>query len=377
MRLSQLSLKNFRCYSEHTFSFDPELTLVVGPNGSGKTNILEAIYLLAAGRSWRTEASEEMILFGEEVAHASITHQVSSMMYASRKNDQFENSKYTELSVTLTRGAVQGQRVAKAKYKVDGVAKRKSDFVGRLKVVLFEPQSLMIVIGDPSHRRGFLDEALLQTDAEYRNDLHLYFRALRVRNRLLDAIRDGKANREQLEFWERAMVKHGEGIQKVRGGLVEWLNGQMAQLASKGDSLQGDSFFRILYEPSLMSEERLTFYREREIAAGFSLVGPQRDDLSIIASEKREASSVKGRPLAQYGSRGAQRMAVLRLKLAEAQWIEEKTGESPVLLLDDIYSELDDEHDRMIQELIGGRQTIITATESPSGYPASGSAIRL
>lgn len=414
MKISQLSLKNFRNYPTRDFSFDPELTIIVGPNGAGKTNVLEAIYLLATGESWRAGASEEMMRFEEDVAHVSGVISENSEHSDNRTVRKPENQKArksdaltfrdsdssdsqsfpsvpkpTELHITLSRGVVQGKRVAKVKYRVDGVAKRKSDFVGRLKVVLFEPESLEIVIGDPEHRRRFLDEALSQTDAEYRNDLLVYSRALRVRNRLLDAIREGKTQRESLDFWERAMVKHGEGIQERRREMVEWLNGRMAKTtstASKGQALEGLAFLDFLeleYDASSISDQRLDQYREREVAAGFTLVGPQRDDLKIISKDEGRGSSilrvsgpnglrVEGRALAQYGSRGEQRMAVLRLKLAETEWIEEKTGESPVLLLDDIFSELDDVHDQMVQTLVAGRQTIITATEiSEVLYPKS------
>lgn len=367
VRISQLALTNFRNYPTRDFSFDPELTLIVGPNGSGKTNVLEAIYLLATGESWRGETTEEMIRFDEDVTH------VEGVFSPERAG--------TRLHIVLTHGMLHGKPVAKMKCLVDGVPKRKGDFVGRLKAVLFEPESLEIVIGDPERRRRFLDGVLTQTDPEYARSLSVYARALKVRNKLLDAIREGKARRETLEFWEREMVKHGSKIQETRRLLVEWINGQIDEIV-------------LTYEPSVISEERLTFYREREIAAGFSLVGPQRDDVRIskgsglwvvgsgvgVSSGDQRTSQLithNTQLLSAFGSRGEQRMAVLMLKLAEAEWIEEKTGESPVLLLDDIYSELDDAHDQMIQELVRGRQTIITVTEMPSGFHASSNIVRL
>ena len=385
MKISRLLLKNFRNYPTRDFSFDPELTLVVGPNGAGKTNILEAMYLLATGNSWRTNDVGEMVRLGEEVGHVhgaiSENSEYSEDQVVRLSDDRKIRQsgsrssssipKKEELQVALTRGNVQGKRTSKLRYKIDGVPKRRAEFVGKLKVVLFEPESLEIVIGDPTHRRAFLDECLTQTNVEYARSLSVYAKALRVRNRLLDAIREGKARRETLEYWERAMVKHGEKLQMSRAQLIDWVNGN---LASEGLSLQGLSFFSISYDPSVVNEERLAKYREREIAAGFSLVGPQRDDFRLRTTNHEQRTD---RDLAVYGSRGEQRMAVLRLKLAEAQWIEEKTDESPVLLLDDIYSELDDEHDRMVQELIRDRQTIIAATEKPSGHYASDQVIRL
>lgn len=336
--ITSISLVNFRNYRKKSFEFSPKTTLIIGPNGSGKTNILEAVYLLATGESWKAEDAGEMVGFGGEVAH------LEGIV-----------SDKTKLQIILTRGSVGGKRTAKIAFKVDGTARRKSDFAGKLKVVLFEPESLEIIIGDPSNRRKFLDEILKQTDTDYANSLSVYSKALRVRNKLLDAIRDGRSRRDGLEYWERAMVKHGELLQSKRRELVEWIN-------FKTDSLQID------YQLNPISQDRLEKYREREIEAGFTFVGPQRDDFLIISKDEGRRMKDEGKPLAQFGSRGEQRMAVLRLKLLEARWIEEKTEVSPVILLDDIFSELDEEHEKMVGELIEGRQTIITATEIHKGH---------
>lgn len=359
MKLTYIHLTDFRNYSKKSLEFSPEITLIVGPNASGKTNVLEAIYALATGDSWRTETAKDMIRFGAEVAHVV----------------------GDGLHLILTPGFVAGKRSAASLYKVDEVPRRRTDFVGRLKVVLFEPESLEIVIGDPVERRRFLDGVLLQTDREYARSLGIYARALRTRNRLLQAIRDGKARVESLEYWEREMIKHGMVIQEKRRQMVEWLDGQMVEISIK-------------YDASVMSEERLEQYREREIAAGFTLIGPQRDDFGISSigggSEarigKRQTSSVADDssqpthetslanaaashfPLSAFGSRGEQRMAVLRLKLLTAEWIEKETGDSPIILLDDIFSELDREHEEIVGELVRGRQAIVTATEIPKDY---------
>lgn len=354
--IASITLSNFRNHRKKNFEFSPKTTLIIGPNGSGKTNILEAAHLLATGESWRTEDAGEMVGFGGEAGHVEgkINDGFDDKDGLNGNHPSALNNLNHSLSVVLTRGIVGGKRVAKVSFKVDGAARRKADFTGKLKVVLFEPESLQIIIGDPSNRRKFLDEILKQTDKDYANSLSVYSKALRVRNKLLDAIRDGRSRRDGLEYWERAMVKHGELLQNKRRKLIEWINFNTDNL-------------RIDYQANAISTDRLDKYREREIEAGFTFVGPQRDDI-VIAKEEGRRNKEEGKSLAQFGSRGEQRMAVLRLKLLEASWIEDKAEISPVILLDDIFSELDEEHEKMVGELIQDRQALITATEIHKGH---------
>lgn len=357
MRINRLVLTDFRKYSKKSLEFSPGITLLVGPNAVGKTNILEAIYALATGGSWRTETTKDMIRFGAEV-----THVIGNIQ---------ENGDDVDLHLTLTGGSVAGKRAASALYKVDQAPRRHADFVGRLKVVLFEPESLEIVIGDPGHRRRFLDEVLAQTEREYADSLRTYSRALRSRNRLLDAIREGKARVETLEYWERALVKHGELIQDKRRRLAEWITDNTYKDAK-------DQGITLQYAPNVISRDRLDLYRDREILAGHTFVGPQRDEM-LIYGDREMVSRSSGNHflLASFGSRGEQRMAVLQLKLLEARWIERVTGESPVILLDDVFSELDEEHERMVGELVKNRQAIITATEVHEGHYPEGKVVGL
>lgn len=358
-------MTDFRKFSRKSLEFSPKITLIVGPNGAGKTNILEAVYLLATGESWRTEDAGEMVGFGGEAGHVEGIINGYNGEMATMANHSNHSDHSTKLNIVLTRGNVGGKRVAKISFKVDEIPRRKSDFSGNFKIVLFEPESLQIVIGDPSRRRKFIDEILKQTDKDYANSLSVYSKSLRVRNKLLDAIRDGASHRDGLEYWERAMVKHGESLQNKRRELVEWIN-------FKTNSLQID------YQPNSISTDRLEKYREREIAAGFTFVGPQRDELQINKMAKMASMAKNGYNhsnhsnhsvlLSSFGSRGEQRMAVFQLKLLETKWIEEKTGDTPVLLLDDIFSELDEEHEKMVGGLVEGRQAIITATEIHKGH---------
>jgi len=348
MIIKYLRLTDFRNYRRRELEFSPEITLIIGPNAGGKTNILEAIYCLATGDSWRTETAKDMVRFGAPAAHiiANIDDSAGGV----------------GLHLTLTGGTVNGKRSAAVLYKIDEVNRRRADFVGRLKVVLFEPESLDIVIGDPSSRRRFLDEALSQTDREYVRSLQSYAKALRIRNKLLDAIRDGRTKEETLEFWERTLVKHGSLIQDSRQRFIRWIGDN----SYKNYKDYKNQEIILEYFPNIIDRDRLDQYRDREILAGHTFTGPQRDEIIIAANNQQLAASQKS--LAAFGSRGEQRMAVLQLKLLEAKWIEAQTGETPVLLLDDIFSELDSEHEKMVGELVAGRQTIMTATEIHKGH---------
>lgn len=372
MSLISLHVSHFRNHSNRRFSFHPRSTTIIGKNGAGKTNILEAVYVLATGGSWRAEAVDEMVAFGSDVAHIegklSFAGPVTSLHPGAMSSladplgqlpgsPRVPPAQQMSLSVVLTRGVVQGKRVAKATYKVDGVPRQRGVFINRFSAILFEPESLEIIIGNPTHRRKFLDETLSQTRADYAQSLLMYGKALRVRNSLLDAIRENRSHVEMLEFWERSMVKHGETIQNMRQQVIEWMQG-----------MPGHEQFSIEYRPNIINIDRVESHREREVAAGFTLIGPQRDDLLIVVKTKRpavhaEAGQAGERLLSAFGSRGEQRMAVLKLKLLEAQWIEQETGNIPLVLLDDVFSELDEEHERTVEALIGGRQAIITATE--------------
>jgi DNA replication and repair protein RecF len=336
MYLSSLKLQDFRNYKKRVFRFDEGTTLIVGANASGKTNILEALHLLAMGESFRAQRIEEMILFGEELAR------VSGIV---ENHSSGDSGQATNLEVLLTRGELNGKRVAKRRYSIDGVPKRLSDFVGRLVVVLFRPEDLQLILGSPVRRRDFLDEVLLQVDREYRRSLVSYERALVRRNKLLDAIRDEGASRTQLAFWDQLLIKHGQELTKQRAELLDFINSFEAEIDS----------FQVFYDNSTISELRLKKYMEQDIALGYTLVGPHKDDFVVQFKDEKE--------LDLYGSRGEQRLAVLWLKLAELEFVAQKIGERPVLLLDDIFSELDQGHREMVLKVIPQQQTIITTTE--------------
>jgi DNA replication and repair protein RecF len=340
MRLASLKVSNFRSYQKRSFKFSEGTTLIVGDNASGKTNILEACFLLATGKSFRAQKIEEMILFDRELGRVE-----GEVVNKGKVPQQFDSSNAVNLELMLTRGEVQGKRVAKRRYSVDGAYKRYSDFIGRLVVVLFRPEDLQLILGSPSRRREHLDTVLSQVDREYRRSLTSYERALVRRNRILDAIRDEGAPKTQLSFWNQMLVKHGRVLSERRNEFLGFINSYSSEVDS----------FQVEYDSSAISEKRLEKYAKQEVAAGYTLIGPHKDDVVVRFED--------GKELVAYGSRGEQRLAVLWLKLAELSFVYEKIGEKPVLLLDDIFSELDQEHRSMVLKVISKQQTVVTTTD--------------
>lgn len=312
MTLSSLTLQQFRGYAKKSFSFSPGITLVVGPNAAGKTNIIEAIYFLATGKSFRADADGECIQFGQTFARIK-----------GAADD-------ITLEILLTPAK---------KYLVNGVSKRMVDFIGNFRAVLFWPEYLELVTDSPSLRRKYLDGVLVQVDREYRRNLLSYERGLRQRNRLLDLINERKASRNQLLFWNQLLIKAGGYITDKREEYIDFVNTKNCHL---------------VYDKSVISEGRLEQYKDEEIAVKSTLVGPHRDDFTMTADNL---------DLSKFGSRGEQRLAVLWLKLAELAYTEKETGTRPILLLDDIFSELDESHKTLVSDLVGKQQTIITSSE--------------
>lgn len=326
MFLASISLQNFRSYLKKDFNFSPETTLIVGPNTAGKSNLIEAIFFLAAGRSFRSDKDENLVNFAKEIARIK------------------GKTQEKDLEVMIARGGVGGSLRSLKKYLVNGVGKRKADFVGNFFAVLFAPNDLEIIIGSPSKRRDFLDNILIQTDRDYRLAMGFYEKGLRARNALLHKAKEtGKRSEKEFEYWDRLLIHQGQRITQKREEFIEYLNKAKKEISN----------FQILYDKSMISADRLAQYLDAEVGTGVTLVGPHRDDL-IINLDDRDIKS--------FGSRGQQRLAILQLKILELNSIEQKTGNKPTLLLDDIFSELDEGHINLVLDMIGGQQTIMTTT---------------
>lgn len=347
--MQSLWLQFFRSYPNKSFQFSPGITLIVGENARGKTNILEAIALLATGESFRAQKIEEMITWGQDLGRVKCFVQMP----------QESENPPTELEVVLTTGKVQGQRAAKRRLLVDGAARRKKDFFAHVSCVTFRPEDMELVDGSPSLRRRYLDGVLCQASQEYRESLDSYEKALKRRNKLLVVLREGETTRQAFFYWDQLLIKHGNILSGKRREYVQFLE-SFSPLPMH---------FSAQYDASEISEARLRQYAVPEVSAGHTLVGPHKDDLILELLDTSNTS----KNLEAFGSRGEQRMAVLWLKMAELTYLKKHADQQPILLLDDVFSELDKAHQEMVLELAYQQQTIITSTPVtlPAGLTAN------
>lgn len=356
MFINKVFFTNFRNFRSKILKFSSDINVIIGPNASGKTNILESIFVLSTGKSFKARVEEEMINYNQELARVGGS-------IVSKHEGKLSG---VNLEVVLTRGEIRiganpekTSKVARKRLLVNGVSKRLIDFVGNLRVVRFGPWDLELVTEEPFKRRKFLDTVLSQVDREYGRASLSYEKGLRQRNKLLWRIREEGISRSQLLFWNKLLIKNGDYIGKRRREFIEFINkSQISILKSKINGI-----FSLEYDPSAISETRLEQYANEEVAAASTLVGPHRDDFIFKIKDQKSKIKKKERELAPYGSRGEQRMGVLWLKLAELSFIEKESKDKPVLLLDDIFSELDHEHRGLVNEASRNQQTIITTAD--------------
>ncbi len=320
MFLKNIKLTNFRNYSLLDLNFD-KVTLLIGDNAQGKSNILEAVSFLATTKSVRVEKETQLIRSDAEF----------SLIEGLTDSD-------TQLEIGLQ--LIEG--ILSKRVKVNGVPRRVVDYIGNLVVVSFTPEDINLVTGSPSLRRWHLDVTLAQVDRDYKRAITEYTDVITSRNRVLKRVRDGEAAVDELDFWTQKALDSGLIVSTKRQQLFDYLNQQSPKLGN----------FGYIYKASLMSRERLGEYQAREIQSASSLIGPHRDDFEF---------QLNGQPLSSYGSRGEQRTAVLDLKLLELKYLTNLLDNSPVLLLDDVFSELDDEHRNHVIQITQDQQTIISA----------------
>ncbi len=341
MLLTQLTVQHFRKFSSRTFSFSPKVTVVCGKNASGKTSLIEAISVASTGNSFRAGKVDQMVAFNHDLARVMVVLAEDGVYKQSKDNTH-------TIEITLTRGIVQGKRVAKRLYSLNDVRKRKKDVVGKFQVVVFRPEDMRLIEGSPSRRRQFIDTVLANIDQEYRWSLSTYEQALKRKNKLLEKVREGLVSEKTLHYWDQQLLKHGQIVQQKR-----------SEFFSSFNHVSFPLLFSVTYQPSQISQERLEKYYQKSIAAGYSLIGPHKDDFLVELQTESETPF----DVSIYGSRGQQRMAVLWLKICELTFSQEKTDQKPILLLDDILSELDvDFRDRVI-ELMSQFQTIVTTAD--------------
>lgn len=325
MTIKQLKLLNFRNYSSLNLSFDGRPTILLGNNAAGKSNLLESIYFLSTTKSARAENETELIKIEEEVARV--------------EGVVTEGEDKIQLLITLSTNQEFKKRV-----QVNRVGRRVVDYVGNFPVVLFSPIDINMVIGSPSLRRWHLDLSLVQVDSQYKRALTLYEQVLTNRNKVLKRIKDGEGRMDELDYWTNELVKDGEIVSSARKAFLEAMNNFQSPLGS----------FKFEFKQNLLTRDRLYEYSSREIAAGATLIGPHRDDFVVEQD---------GRNLSHFGSRGEQRTATLAFKLATLEYMTLTKEKRPVLLLDDVFSELDASHRAHIVEVVGRQQTIMATVE--------------
>ena len=344
MNLKSIRLNHYRNYEQVELQTDSRVNVFIGPNAQGKTNLLEAIFVLGLTKSHRTSKDKELIGWNADAAHIAGE--------AERK--------YGPVKLELSFSS-QGKKA-----KINGLEQRKlSDFVGTLNVVLFAPEDLEIVKGTPGIRRRFLDMEIGQVQPGYLHTLQQYGKVLVQRNNYLKSAYPGGVQQAMLDIWNTQLAEYGVKIMKKRKGFIDKLQ-KWAESIHAGIT-GGAEALTVRYRPSFDSgateEETVLFeqfmiklsqVKEQELRRGMTLVGPHRDDLAFF---------INGKEAQVFGSQGQQRTTALSLKLAELELIREEIGEYPVLLLDDVLSELDRERQTQLIETFQSKvQTFITTT---------------
>ncbi len=325
-----------------------EINIFYGNNAEGKTSLLEAIYLCATGRSPRTHNDKELIMHGKAEAHARLTF--------------FEGEYLSEGS--LERIDVHLKREGKKGIAVNGVPVLKlSELFGTLYMVFFSPEDLFLIKNGPSERRRFLDMELCQLSKIYYYELKQYYKVLNQRNSLLKKIQWDKALKDTLFLWDEQLVAHGENIILSRRDFVKRLNNTAKDIyheltLKENSAVSAKEILDIKYKPNVEPNEflqKLKRSHEKDISYGSTGWGIHKDDIIF---------SINDTEVKTYGSQGQQRTAALAAKLAEIELIKEEKGKTPVLLLDDVLSELDSQRQSQLLARASAQQTIITCTDA-------------
>ena len=341
MILDRILLSHFRSYDSGDFSFSPQTTVIIGHNTAGKSNLIEAITILSRGKSFKTDNLIETIQFGESVVR------VKGKVIRDEEEKVLEYTGVAEHPVFVRE---EEESSVKQQFKVNDIPRRRADFAHNLYTLLFLPSHMDLLSGGPSHRREFLDEILSMGDYEYFRSHAQYDKALRQRNALLKRAKEtGIREEKEFTYWNELLIYHGQAVQQKREAFISFIN----------ESPKIFLPFVVEYDKSEMSKERLEKYAHAEVSSGVTLVGPQRDDVFVYLTpeERRAKNSAKA-----FGSRGQQRLIILNLKMIQMNYLENLIGIRPILLLDDIFSELDEGHIDDVLELTSKQQTIITTT---------------
>jgi len=331
MILQRMTLHNFRNFPDKVFNFDKHLTMIVGENARGKTNLLEAVYFLLNGVGFRETREEELITIGEK---------------ASQVNGKLKQKEEEVVSTIFLR--LQENSVIK-QYLVNRTRQSHQRYLAeQTKAILFAPQQLEIVTGSPNLRREYLNRQISFYDFEYRKRIINYDNALRKRNKVLEFHFNRPSLDDEIQFWDQYLEEQGKYVTKKRQEYINYLN-EHPKLDYKS--------FQIEYLKSELTKEKLLSIRQFEIRMRRTTIGLQKDDFHILQNN----GEVKNIQI--YGSRSEQRLALFWLKYNEIRYFEELQKKKPLILLDDIFSELDGNNRKMVVDLIGKYQTVLTTTE--------------
>ena len=345
MRIDRLELVNYRNYESLELEFSPEINVFIGENAQGKTNIMESLYVLSMAKSHRTSNDKELVRWEAD--------------YGKIKADVYRKYGRLPLEIILSKKG--------KKAKVNHLEQRRlSDYIGQLNVVMFAPEDLHLVKGSPQVRRRFIDMEIGQISPVYLHDLVTYQKLLKQRNHILKQhYGKQKINDVMFDVYTEQFIESAVKIIRKRYQFMELLQ-KWAEPIHHGIS-RGLEQLQIRYQPvsglkpewtpeemASFLEQKLIEVRKREIERGVTLVGPHRDELQFF---------VNGYDVQTYGSQGQQRTTALSLKLAEIELIKQEVGEAPVLLLDDVLSELDDyRQSHLLNTIKGSVQTFVTTT---------------
>lgn len=332
MKLKKISLINFRNFEKVNFEINPFLTIIFGDNAKGKTNLLEAIFCLSWGEGFREQKKEELMMFNKNKTRVDGIYQDKDLKY--------QKTVYLELF----------QNQFKKKYLVDGVEKKLSEFIKTASnSILFSPEQLEVIRDSPEKRRDYFDTVISFYDQIYKRKINNYYQALRKRNKILETINDFSDLKESLAFWNDYLEKQAEYIFKKREEYVNFLN---------NNSFLDNKKFFINYKKNYLDKKKLEFFFREEVKYKKTLIGPQKDDFEIFLLEKENKKN-----LHLFGSRSEQRLAIFWLKINEIKFYEENFKQKPIVLLDDIFSELDFNNEKLVLGLIKNYQTVLTTTQ--------------
>lgn len=331
MILSTIVLQYFRNFQQQTFTFNPSLTIIIGENARGKTSLLESIYFTIYGTGFRESREEELVNWEQERAV------VQSLFLQGEHKHMFQ--------IMLQR---QAETVVKKFFVNKTVKTHYSYLQNQTRAVLFAPEHIEIITGSPDERREYFDKVISAFDLEYKKKLTNYKTALRKRNKVLETYRDEFALLEQISFWNDYLEEQGKYITQKRTEYTNYLNAH--------PNVQ-NRVFRIDYQKNEFTKERLRAVYDLETKIRKTRIGPQKDDF-VIHLDDLERKNVQ-----HFGSRSEQRLAIFWLKLNEISFFEEFFKSKPILLLDDVFSELDNKNKKLVLDVITNYQTVLTTTE--------------